>query len=77
MVCETELRLKKVFADAIVELDQADSRMSNATIPFEERALEQSAAHLKMVNARLTFVNHRASCSICALNHRKSEGLGK
>ena len=62
MVCETELRLRKVVADAVGELDRAESG-------------EQSATHRKMVNARLEFVNHKASCLICTANHRDSEGL--
>ena len=61
MVCETELGLRKDFEDANQELDLAASE-------------EQTAAHLKMVNARLQLVNHRASCSICAASHNRSGG---
>jgi hypothetical protein len=62
MMCETELRLRKVFSDAIREMDSAESE-------------GQSAAQLKMGKARLEFVNHRASCLLCIADHRRSEGL--
>jgi hypothetical protein len=63
MVCETELGLRKDFEDAIQELDLAASE-------------EQTAAHLRMVNARIELVNHRASCPICAAIQHRFDGLG-
>ena len=62
MPCETELVLRKTFADAIRELDSS-------------RSEARPAAQVKMAKARLAFVNHRASCLLCIANHRRSEGL--
>jgi hypothetical protein len=57
---QTEWLLRKAFVNAVGELDLADSE-------------RQSAAHLKMVNARLAFVDHKAGCSVCCALRQERE----
>jgi hypothetical protein len=62
MPCETELLLRKAFADAIREAESAGS-------------VGHPAAHLKMVNTRYAFVNHRASCLLCLADLRSTQSV--
>jgi hypothetical protein len=75
MTCETEASLRKAFADTIREFDLVESRAGHMKIPFDQLVQEQSAAHLKLANSRLAFMNHKASCSTCASVHYWSNGL--